>query len=75
MATIYTLWKGKKNEEDDALLLESEPFFKIKRNAFKRAHKLVNQLPIGWDYVILVRKIKLGEDTCLEWVFEREDKD
>ena len=70
--TFYTLWKGKENDADNALLLDSEPIFKTRANAFKRAHALAKKLVYGWDYVILVRKIRTDSDICTEWVFEAE---
>ena len=70
---FYTLWKGNANGEGEAILLEDEPFFKTRRNAFKRASELANKLAAGWDQVILVRRITLGSLNCEEWVFEKAE--
>ena len=66
---FYTIWKSKKDDKE-ALLLEDEKFFYTKCRAFKRAEVLAKQLISGWDYVILVRRIVIGDDICQEWVFE-----
>ena len=70
--TFYTLWKSKEDETDDALLLDSENIFYTKHRAFRRAHALAKKLIVGWDYVILVRKITIGSKYCQEWVFQPE---
>ena len=70
--TFYTIWKAKKDSSDDAILLESEPIFHTKRRAFKRAEKLAKELIVGWNFVILVRKIRTDTDMCLEWEFGAE---
>ena len=70
--TIYTLWKSDINNTEEALLLDSEPIFRTKHRAFKRAHSLASKLAKGWDQVILVRKITFGSDLCTEWEFEAE---
>ena len=72
MNTFYTIWKGKENSDEDAILLDDEPVFKTRHNAFKRAHQLAKKLVYGWDYVILVRKIRTDSDICTEWVFPAE---
>lgn len=69
---FYTFWKSKEDDTDNALLLEEEPIFYTKHNAFKRAHHLASKLVDGWGYVILLRKIKIGSDICTEWVFPPE---
>ena len=75
--TFYTLWKGSEDidKSDDAILLDSEPIFHTKHRAFKRAHELAKKLIVGWDYVILVRKIRTDTDICTEWVFPPEQED
>lgn len=70
--TFYTIWKGKKDDTDNATLLESEPIFHTKHRAFKRASALAKELIVGWDFVILVRRIRTDTDMCLEWQFEAE---
>ena len=66
---FYTLWKKELNSTD-AILLDSEPAFKTKHNAFKRARKLADRLIYGRGDKILVRHIELGNDMCKEWEFE-----
>lgn len=65
----YTLWTGYVDEGKEAILLEDEPLFLTKRNAFKRAKELAKDLAIGWDKAILVRLVVLGSALCKEWVF------
>ena len=67
---FYTLWKSKEGKTDEAILLSKEKFFVTKYGAFKRAQKLLKQLAIGWNYVILVRKITIGNNVCEEWEFQ-----
>lgn len=68
---FYTLWKAKENEEE-ALLLQDEKFYRTRHFAFNRAHQLAKQLVAGWDFVILVRRITIGSDMCTEWEFQPE---
>lgn len=65
----YTLWKGH-DEADEAVLLEDEQVFKIKHRAFKRAEFLANELAYGCGFFILVRKVCLDSNECLEWKIE-----
>ena len=65
----YIIWKGH-NGEDKAILLEDEPVFITRRNAFRRAKHLADQLPPGCEFYLLVRRVSLYDDTCLEWKFE-----
>lgn len=69
---FYTLWKAKEGTDDEDLLLDNEPLFHTKHRAFKRAHALAKDLAKGWNYVILVRRVSLDSDMCLEWVFPPE---
>ncbi len=69
----YTLWRGSASGDTDEPLLEDEPMFLTHRNAFNRARALAKNLVIGWDKAILVRLIRLGCDTCIEWVFTPEE--
>ena len=66
---LYTLWKSH-DKTEDAILLEDEPVYRIKRNSFKRAILLASKLPIGLGFSILVRKVSLNSDMCTEWKFE-----
>ena len=68
----YTIWKGKEENGDGTLLLKDAGFFYTKHRAFKKAQKLAKQLAVGWDYIILVRRISLDSDMCLEWLFPTE---
>ena len=73
--SVYTLWKGKEDECDDALFLTTEKIYSFKRSAFKRAKELVQNLPTGWDLVIIVRKITVGSDICEQYIFSPKDKE
>lgn len=68
MNTFYTIWKINKGATD-AELLEEEGTFKTRHRAFKRAKKLASKLVYDWGEKILVRKITLGNEDCLQWEF------
>ena len=66
---FYTIWKGNENGEDEPILLKGEKFYFFKWSAFRRAKQLAKELPLNWDLAILVRRVTVGSDECVEYVF------
>ena len=64
---VYTLWKRKDGDDDEAIFLQEQPIFLLRRRAFKRARQLAMELPDGWGFDILVRRIKKNSWYCLQW--------
>ena len=60
----YTLWIYRDNDRKETTLLMDEPVFRRKKSAFIRAQELIK-----YYGRVLVRKVKMGKDTCYEWRF------
>lgn len=65
--TFYTLWWKDPHEEDARLITEASGI-RHRMYAFKYARYLCSR-PEYRGCTILVRKIKLGSNACIEWRF------
>lgn len=70
--TRYTLWKSFIGNTGDCVLLDKEGAFITKKNAMKKAYKLLAKLKDD-NETILVRKVKLNDPVCEEWELTKAD--
>ena len=67
--SFYTIWM-RNPYNNESFILEEEKVYYFKHSAFKRAKELIK------DYeIILVRKVRLDSDYCLEWKFVKESEE